>query len=215
MTYSTCIIPDKAAIHTCPQFRVGHFLWTNRRRPETTGRMGYIPGQGLFVRMASGEDAPRCTYKNHMDMVCLDSAMEAFFAFPAQHLARREGFAPQDGELYFNFEVNPLGAMYAKYGRSRQQREQLSEAEFAATGVAAGITGEGWWMEFLLPEDLLLRVTGKDGLEEGDVFFCNFYKISETPEIEHYAAWANIPTDTPDFHQPRYFGAARITACHE
>lgn len=215
MTYTTCIIPDKAAIHTCPQFQVDHFLWTNRRRPETTGRMGYIPGQGLFVRMVSLEEAPRCTYKNHMDMVCQDSAMEAFFTFPAQHLARQQGYAPGDGDLYFNFEVNPLGAMYAKYGHGRQNRLQLTGAEFDATGVAAGITADGWWMEFLLPEDLLLRLTGKDGFEEGDVFFCNFYKISETPEIEHYAAWADIPTPTPNFHQPRYFARACITACGE
>ncbi len=205
MVYPARMIPNQEAIRTCPAFTVNHFLWTCRRKPETTGQMGVIPGQGLFVRMQSQELNPRRTYTQPMDRVCEDSAMEAFFTFPAQSLARQSAYAPSDDDLYFNFEVNPLGAMYACHGTSRENRTPLTAAEFAATGVTAGMDETGWWMAFTVPHGLLQRLTGQNGFAPGDVFFANFYKISETPEIEHYAAWANIPTPTPNFHHPRFF----------
>ena len=41
-------------------------------------------------------------------------------------------------------------------------------------------------------------------------FYCNFYKIAQTPEIEHYASWSPIDNPTPNFHLPVFFAKAQI-----
>ena len=45
-------------------------------------------------------------------------------------------------------------------------------------------------------------------LEKGSTFYCNFYKISESKDIEHYAAYAPITSPVPSFHMPEYFAEA-------
>ena len=37
-----------------------------------------------------------------------------------------------------------------------------------------------------------------------------FFKISETPEIEHYASAYPINSTEPNFHLPEFFGTAVI-----
>jgi hypothetical protein len=202
MIYETRIISSLGEISACPVFKVSHFLWTCRRRPETFGRMGYLKGQGLCLQMTSLEREPLRELKNHRDMVCNDSAVEAFFSFAPEQ--------PDENSLYFNFEINANGAMYAKYGQGRKNRQFLTEEEYATTGVKATIAPESWSAEWLVPLELLKRVCGISGFEPGDSFFCNFYKISENPGIEHYAAYSPIQSETPNFHLPQYFARAVI-----
>jgi hypothetical protein len=202
MIYETRIISSREEISASPVFKVGHFMWACRRRPETFGRMGYLKGQGLFLQMTSLERDPLRELKNHRDMVCKDSAVEAFFSFAPEQ--------PDENSLYFNFEVNANGAMYAKYGQGRKNREFLTDEEYAMTGVKAKIGPESWSAEWLVPLRVLERVCGIAGFEAGDSFFCNFYKISENPGIEHYAAYSPIQNETPNFHLPQYFAKAVI-----
>jgi hypothetical protein len=169
--------------------------------------MAYIPGEGLFVSMSSDEPDPLRTMTNHMDMVCRDSAMEAFFAFPDISASLTE---PDNDGLYFNFEVNANGAMYAKTGRGRKGREPLLPEEMAATGVRAWLRPGGWATEFLVPMSLIARLAGIGEFRPGDFFFCNFYKISENPEIEHYLAFSPIGSEKPNFHLPRFFARAVV-----
>ncbi len=210
ITYDTFTILKKEDIHTCPQFHVNNMQWNSKQSPLTVGRMGYIPGKGLFVFMKCYEQSPLRTMTRHMDRVCLDSAMEAFFAFPDRPIMEHEAFAPDDNGLYCNFEINANGAMYAKTGRGRQGRMPLTENEFEATGVLAAIFPDSWEITFLVPMALLSRVADKNEFSPGDVFFCNFYKISETPAIEHYLSFSPIETENPNFHLPRFFAKAVI-----
>jgi hypothetical protein len=202
MIYETRIISAKEELSLCPVFEVGHFLWNCRRRPETYGRMGYLKGQGLFLQMTSLESDPLRELKNHRDMVCKDSAVEAFFSFSPEQ--------PDENSLYFNFEINANGAMYAKYGHGRKDRQFLTEAEYALTGVRAAVEADRWTAELLVPQQVLERVCGISGFGAGDVFFCNFYKISEDPGIEHYAAYSPIQSAAPNFHLPQFFAKAVV-----
>jgi hypothetical protein len=210
-TYDTFVIESKKMLDDCPLFHVDNVLWNSKIAPVTTGRMGYVTGMGLFVRMTANEPAPLRTMTRHMDMVCRDSAVEAFFAFPyddAHYFS--DDFRPNDNCLYFNFEINANGAMYAKTGRGRQGRSPLLPEEMEAAGVAARLFRGGWEAEFLVPISLLRRLARVEEYKPGDVFFCNFYKISENPEIEHYLAFAPIESGTPNFHLPRFFARSTV-----
>ncbi len=209
-TYDTLTILKREEIHTCPLFYVNNVQWNSTISPVTVGRMGYVPGEGLFVFMKCYEREPLRTMSRPMDRVCLDSAMEAFFAFPDRPVAAEEAFIPDDNGLYCNFEINANGAMYAKTGRGRQGRMPLLEEEFAATDVRARILADGWEITFLVPLTLLSRIADINGFSPGDVFYCNFYKISETPAIEHYLSFSPIGVEQPNFHLPRFFAKAVV-----
>ncbi len=210
ITYDTLTILKRDELRDCPLFRVDNVQWNSKISPLTVGRMGYVPGEGLFVWMKCHEKNPLRTMARPMDRVCLDSAMEAFFAFPDRAVAETEQFTPDDNGMYCNFEINANGAMYAKTGRGRLGRVPLLTEEFEAAGVRARILEDSWEIELLVPMPLLKRVAGIERFASGDVFFCNFYKTSETPEIEHYLSFSPIGVEKPNFHLPRFFAKAVI-----
>ena len=208
--YNTKIIGSTEQIDLCPVFSVDNIQWTCKRKPSAQGRMGYIPGKGLFVRMLCDEKDPLRTVTENMGRVCGDSALEAFFAFPDENAPLDgEGFPSNDG-LYFNFEINANGALYAKTGRGRKGRVALFEDEMKATYPAAWVSPDGWGAEFIVPLALLQRTAGINELTNGDVFFCNFYKISENPDIEHYLSFSAIQSEKPNFHLPRFFAKSIV-----
>ncbi len=211
LTYEVHRITTRQEIDTCPTFEVNNVQWRNMRAPRTFGRMAVLENEGIYVTMHSMEEEPLITMYNPMDMVCRDSAMEVFFSFPENSLAADEPFTPRDDSLYFNFEVNAAGALHAKYGHGRRNRTALTIGEYAATGVWASVTpGQGWQMGLLAPYPLLQKTAGISRLAAGDVFFCNFYKISENPGIEHYLSYSPINSDTPNFHLPHCFARAVV-----
>ena len=66
-------------------------------------------------------------------------------------------------------------------------------------------------MNLTLPIEILEQVYGKLNLQEGSDFrFRNFYKICETKEYEHYAAYRCVESEQPNFHLPEYFENAVI-----
>ena len=82
MEYRVKTIFNKEEIESCQRFSMDHFMWTCLQKPEAYGWMGYLKDQGLFVKLVCKEKDPKRVYHNFMDMVCEDSAMEVFLAFP-------------------------------------------------------------------------------------------------------------------------------------
>ena len=205
--YELFTISSKTEIVNCPMFEVSHFLWNSSQQPKTVGRMGYLAGKGIFVRMTCYEKNPKRTFYKHREPVYQDSAMEAFFAFPNQHLTD-VGALESNDILYFNFEINANGAMLAQYGAERYKRTFLTDEEYALTAAKATVEEDGWSIELLVPNQLLKKVADISEIYCGMVFYCNFYKISESKEIEHYGAYSEIFSETPDFHLPQYFAKA-------
>ena len=208
--YPVLTIPGEENIDACMPFQVANIQWNSRVHPVTIGHMGYLPHEGLLVFMKCYEQNPLRTMTQNMDPVCLDSAMEAFFAFPERAIAEHEAYTPDDNGLYLNFECNANGAMYATYGHGRQGRTALLPEEFAAARPRVRILPDSWELTFLVPMRLLSRVADIQAFSPGDVFYCNFYKISETPEIEHYLSFSPITSERPNFHLPRFFAKAVI-----
>lgn len=204
MEYRIHRIQGKEEIGCCEPFGIEHYLWDSRQKPKTCGRAGYIAGKGIFVQMCCEESEPRRVFRKNRDMVWMDSAVEAFFAFP------EDGEALSNESMYINFEMNANGALYAAYGKGRQNRIILPERYEREADCRAVIEPGRWTAEMLIPEGFLSSVCDLDGLLGGKVFYCNFYKISETEEIRHFGCFHPIESDVPNFHLPVYFAETVI-----
>jgi len=70
-----------------------------------------------------------------------------------------------------------------------------------------------WWVEILLPFSVIDDFYGEGStakLTKGAILRCNFFKLSETPEVEHYASYSPIDYPTPNFHMPEFFAEAVV-----
>lgn len=204
MTYQVKRISGKEEIETCEPFAINQYMWNSKQEPKTYGWLGYLEGEGLYVKMLCEEKEPKRECKNHKDMVCKDSAMEIFFAFT------EEGENLTNDSMYLNFEINANGAMYAKYGKGRKNRTFLTDEQYEMTGCKANIEEDRWSVEVLFPESFLREVCDFDAIKAGKIFYCNFYKIAEAEEIEHYGSFSPIESETPNFHLPIFFAEAKF-----
>lgn len=204
MRYQIKKIEDRSKIETCEQFAINQYMWESKQEPKTYGWAGYIEAEGLYVKMVCEEKNPKRELKNHRDMVCKDSAMEIFFAFT------EEDEALSNDSMYINFEINANGAMYAKYGKGRKNRKFLTEEQYEMTGCKAIVEEHKWSIEVLIPESFLREICDFEHVKAGKIFYFNFYKISESVEIEHYGSYSPIDSETPNFHLPVFFAEAVI-----
>ena len=199
------ILKDKTELDQTAPFRVECLLWGTRAIPVTYGYLGFVRGEGFYLKMVCEEKDPPRTYVNAMDPVYRDSAMEAFFQFEPKNGGKASS-------VYLNFEVNGNGALLAGYGSGRIYRTYFCREEVEIFDCKARVDESQWEFSLHIPIEVLERIYGSLELEEGSVFKCNFYKISESKEIEHYASCFLIDSKTPSFHLPEYFGKARLCA---
>ena len=62
---------------TCLKSR--HLLWGTERIPKTYGYIGFVKGEGFYLKLVCLEKNPLRIYKEDQDPVYKDSAVEAFF----------------------------------------------------------------------------------------------------------------------------------------
>jgi len=180
-------------------FFVDQLLWGTKECPKTYGHIRFVPEEGFYLKMICEEQNPRSVYKNNLDPVYKDSAMEAFFLFPQKH-----------SRIYINLEFNSNGALLAQYGENRSDRQSFTEEMCKKIDCRAQKGEKCWIAELKLPLDVIEEICDPLPIQVGSRFYCNFYKISETKEIEHYAAYSPIKTEKPDFHRPEYFAEVVI-----
>ncbi len=202
MTYQVKRIENRKEIEKCEPFAITNYMWNSQREPKAYGFMGYVEGEGLFVKMTCEETDPVRVYKNHKDPVYMDSAMEIFLAFPKDVLS--------NDCMYTNFEINSNGAMLANYGEGREGRKFITDEQYEQTGVKAVIEEDRWYLEVLFPEDYLKQICDFEEIKAGKAFYCNFYKIAETEEVQHFGSYSPIESEMPNFHLPVCFAKAVI-----
>ncbi|MFQ9494474.1 MAG: carbohydrate-binding family 9-like protein [Dorea longicatena] len=113
-------------------------------------------------------------------------------------------------DIYLNFEMNANGALLACYGKNKMNRIPFTPDQIRKMKCSAEIREEQWNVNLTLPIEILEQIYGKLNLQEGSDFRCNFYKICETKEYEHYAAYRCVESERPNFHLPEYFEKAVI-----
>lgn len=205
MEYVIRTITEKEEIESCDAFSMNYYLWNSIIQPAAYGKMGYIKDKGLYLMMTCEEKEPKRVVAQDRVNVSADSAMECFLAFtePGEELS--------NDSMHLNFEVNANGALYAKYGKGRKNRQFASEDVYREMDCKADIEADRWHISLLIPEHFITGVLGGRAWRQ-DIFYCNFTKISESAEIEHYGSYADIGCETPNFHLPIYYAQARIVS---
>lgn len=196
------IMRSAAELESLTPFQVNYLLWGTKSIPKTYGYIGFVPEDGFYLKMICEESNPLCVYTHDMDPVYRDSAMEAFFQFEAG-TGRLQA-------LYLSFESNSRGALLAGYGKERVYRSYFSKNTRRAFESRTEVEKNRWAWSIRLPVRVLEDIYGPLHLGEGSTFTCNFYKISETREIEHYASCSPILSEIPSFHLTEFFETAEI-----
>ena len=204
MKYTVKKICEKSDIKKCENFVIDKYMWNSTQEPKTYGWLGYLENKGFFVKMVCEEQNPKRTKTEHRERVCDDSAVEVFMSFV------EEGETLTNDSMYINFEINSNGALFAKYGKGRKNRQFIAEDVVSETEIQADIKEDYWTVEFVIPESFLKKICDLEAIKSGKIFYCNFYKTSEDPEIEHYGAYAPIGSETPNFHLPVFFAEAIV-----
>lgn len=196
-------IQEPAELEQVTPFQIDQLLWGTKKIPKTYGYIGFVPKDGFYLKMICEESEPLRTYTSDYEPVYQDSAMEAFFQFEPEKEHAGEA-------AYLNFEANANGALLAAYGADRSYRTYFGKNEMKSFGCRAVVEDDQWSVSFRIPLFVLEKIYGPLKLGAGSRFFCNFYKISENADIEHYASYAPVLTKIPDFHVPEHFAEAKI-----
>lgn len=196
--YPVHTICDASQLMDCPEFLIDQYNWGGTYRPKVGGRLAYLAGKGFLLNMWAEESNPLTTYFQNGDPVYKDSALEFFFSIP--------GFPETD--TYINVEVNSAGAILAHYGNKRGSRTSFPKPILVQFICQPLPRKQNWQINLLIPLVAIMHTFPDFVPNKGTTFGCNFYKISETKEIEHYASYAPIPTQEPNFHLPQYFAHA-------
>lgn len=207
MKYQIKTISSREEIESCVRADIDRYVWEDRNDyiPTAYAYMGFIPGEGLFYKMICEESNPLTRVSEYHGMVCNDSCMECFLAFPA------EGEQLSPDVLYANLETNSLGNMYAKFSKKGVNgREFISDEMYKLCNPTAKVEGGKWSIEVLIPLALLEQFEEVPKMEKGAKFYCNFYKISQTEGYEHYGSYTTIDLEKPNFHCPQFFAEAEI-----
>lgn len=197
------MIERKEQLTELHPFHVENALWGTEQFPKMHGYIGFIPGDGFYLKLVCEETNPLRTYTKANDPVYQDSAMEVFLMFDSEGEKAHKG-------VYINLEMNSNGALLAGYGSGHAYRSFFTNAEHAMFECKAEIHEKNWTVELKVPVVLLERIYGPLHLGEKSEFTCNFYKISETKSCEHYVSYAPIESDIPNFHVPEFFAEAEI-----
>jgi hypothetical protein len=108
--------------------------------------------------------------------------------------------------VYYEFEVNPLGALFDARIESPEGRRETMRADVSwnCPGFAARVgSREGlWWARFRIPLAPLCP-------EGAAGWRANFYRI-DRGEPDEYSAWSPTFAEPPDFHRPDRFGWLRL-----
>lgn len=203
-------ITSRQDILTCNKFEINHFNWSSGYKPYSYGYVGLLENSGLLVRLCCEEDNPLCTYTKPNSMVYKDSALEAFFQIN-----------PEKNKGYINLELNSAGVLLAQFGENRDERIFFTEEQMKQCEITCGkekaednsTSKPTWWVQILLPLTVIDDFYGEGitaKLKDRATLRCNFFKLSETPEIEHYASYSPINYPTPNFHMPEFFAEAVI-----
>lgn len=198
LIYHINIIQSIDQLKECPRFEINHYQWTNTYKPKAFGQMAMLENYGFIVSMTAVEKNPLRTYTQNEDPVYMDSGLEAFL-----------NFNPNAGQDYFNFEMNANGAILSGFGHGKKRKKVVDITNYRPV-CTASISEDSWNVLLKIPMELIRDVYGIDVLNNGDFITCNFYKICESPQFEHYVSYAPIVSEKPNFHTPEFFKRALL-----
>ena len=203
MEYIIRKIKEEQEIEQCNLFEINHYQWNSRKEPKAYGYAGYLEGKGIYVKLICEEKNPLRVYTEINDPIYRDSVMEAYLMFePVSSRANEEN--------YLNFCSKCKRSPACGIWFQTDVRSYFTEAERVGFECHAEVHEDDWTAELKVPVKILEKIYGPLNLGEGSYFTCNFYKISESKEAEHYASYSPILSSVPSFHVPEFFADAKI-----
>jgi hypothetical protein len=164
-------------------------------RPPTTARMA-MDDTAFYVCMKTAENETRSVERGFSGNVYNDSCMELFLMPDPAHSSE-----------YFNWEFNPVGAMYLSLGTNRFDREDIVPENYPEMfRLKTGVQADGWTLEYHIPFDFLRHYFSAFEPCAGHFMRGNFYKCGDKTIRPHYGCWSPIDLPKPDFHCPGFFG---------
>jgi len=164
-----------------------------RPRLSTAVRVG-LRGAKLCVRFDGRDDGVVATYRERDTPLWKEDVFEVFLA-------------PEDPpRRYFEFEVNPLGALFD----ARVESPELSRASMRVdtawdcSGLEARVTCRPGRWSALLTIPLASLCDGPPPSH----WRANFYRI-DRGAADELTAWSPTYADPADFHVPERFGVVR------
>jgi hypothetical protein len=162
-------------------------------RLATVVRAG-IRGDVLCVRFDGRDDGRVATLRRRDAPLWQEDVFEVFLA------------PPGSPGIYYEFEVNPLGALFDARVESPEGRRETMRVDVGwnCPGFGARVrVRPGRWSALLR---IPLAPLGGD-FEAS--WRANFYRI-DRGNPDEYSAWSPTYADPPDFHRPDYFGYLRM-----
>lgn len=154
--------------------------------------------QKLYIHQIAEEKNIRSKYTTHLSHVCDDSCMEFFIA-------------PVEGDSrYFNFELNPNGALMLGFGRGRFDRIALLPKKPTDMFNIRTCVGEDRWEAFFeIPVSFFESFFPGFSFYNGMTMMVNCYKCGDKTDHVHYLTWSEMTSEKPDYH--RYCDFGQIT----
>ena len=171
----------------------------------TNSADGSAPGLATAVRVGAREGALLVRFDGR------DSGVVATLTGRDDPLWKEDVFevflSPEDPPVvYYEFEVNPLGALFDARVESPDGRRDTMKIDVAwnCPGFSARVRRrEGAW-------SAVLRIPLAPMAPDGALSWrANFYRI-DRGEPDEYSAWSPTGADPPDFHRPDRFGFLRL-----
>jgi len=158
-------------------------------RLPTAVRAG-LRGAVLCVRFDGRDDGRVATLRGRDAPLWQEDVFEVFLA------------PPVSAGVYYEFEVNPLGALFDARVESPEGRRESMRVDVGwnCAGFSARVrTRPGLW-------SALLRIPlAPLGAEASAGWRANFYRV-DRGTTDEYSAWSPTLADPPDFHRPDRFG---------
>lgn len=200
---------------------INEFPWldqTTSYTPSSTFRIVYNSETLYVLLLTKGEfeKNPRCKAIAKQGNVHLDSCLEFYFA-------------PYDNKnLYFNFEFNKETSYKIAFGENNNNRYFLNDLDLQEVfrqkvmpydlEDIQKITPYYWGIFLKIPFSLVKKfekrkdnnfISGAGNVSElikGQRYLINAYKCGDLTESPHFACWAPIKSETPNFRITEYFG---------
>ncbi len=199
MAYQVNIIDSLEELEQCELFHIDHYQWVEGHQPKAFGRMGLLRDFGFVVTMTAMEANPLTTYTEDNSPVYFDSALEAFFDFTPE----------REPAYYVNFEMNSNGAMLNEFGTAGNRKRVEVPGPWKGS-CQASRREDSWSVLLQIPMEYICHIFEIEPRKAGDSFTCNFFKTSSSKACEHYASYAPIISEKPNFHLPEFFEKAII-----
>lgn len=128
-----------------------------------------------------------------------------------------EFFISFDNVNYYNFEFNCIGTIHIGYGTGKGNRTPVNPVTAEKIEIKSSLgnkpfeekTGDfEWEMMIRIPLECFTfdKIKSLNELKAT----ANFYKCGDETSEPHFVTWNPIKTESPNYHQPQFFGKVQF-----